>query len=74
MIRFPFKDPKAIGLSSVAAFATWKASGFSVNPSHIIEVVTAALSGVAVPHNPSSNPDISAESHIITPYQNNLEE
>ena len=74
MIRIPFKDPKAMGLSGVAALAAWKASGFSLDPNHLIEVATAAFSGAAVPHNPTSDPNISAESHIITPYQNNLEE
>ena len=74
MIRIPVQDPKAIGLMAISAFTTWKASGFAIDPEHLVYVATAALSGGAVPHNPTSDPNISAESHIITPYQNNLEE
>jgi hypothetical protein len=74
MIRLPLNDPKAMALSSAAALAAWKASNFSIDPAHLMEVATAALAGGAVPHNPTSDPGISEESHIITPYQNNLEE
>jgi len=37
-------------------------------------VVPSFMGGAAVPHNPTSQPNIAPESHIITPYQNNLTE
>ena len=74
MIRFPINNAKAIGLSAVAGLATWKASNFSIDPMHLVEVLTASTAGLAVPHNPMSSPTNQAESHIITPYVNNVEE
>ena len=73
MIKFGYNDPKAMGLASAAGLATWKASGFSVDPSHISEVVLAALAGGSASSNMTNKPNVSAESHIITPYVNNLE-
>jgi hypothetical protein len=74
MIRFPVGNAKAIGLSAVAGLAAWKASNFSLDPSHIVEALTASTAGLAVPHNPSSSPVNEADSHIVTPYVNNVEE
>jgi hypothetical protein len=71
--KFPVSDPKAVGLAGVAGLAAWKASNFSVDPSHLTEVALAALTGGAVPHNPTSRPDVESESHIVTPYANNIE-
>jgi len=71
--KLPISDPKAVSLASVAGLVTWKASNFAVDPSHLTEVALAALTGGAVPHNPASRPDIAEESHIVTPYANNIE-
>ena len=71
--KFPVSDPKAISLASIGALAAWKASDFSLDPQHLIFIATAALTGGTVPHNDSSKPNIQADSHIITPYSNNIE-
>ena len=71
--RLPISDPKAMGLASVAGLAAWKASNFALDPSHLSAVALAALTGAAAPSNSSSKPNISADSHIVTPYANNLE-
>ena len=66
-------NPKAMGLASVAGLAAWKASNFAVDPSHLIMVASAALTGLAAPKDSSSRPNVQAESHIVTPYVNNVE-
>jgi hypothetical protein len=73
VIRVPITNPKAVGLAAVAGLAAWKASNFSVDPTHITEAIIAATGGAAIPHNPTSNPSVQPESHIITPYVNNVE-
>lgn len=74
MIRVPITNPKAVGLASTTAFTTWSACNFSTDTHHLLLVAVAALGGGAVPHNPTSNPGIAPESHIVTPYVNNLTE
>ena len=74
MIRFPINNAKSIGLSAVAGLAAWKASNFSLDPTHLVEALTSATAGLAVPHNPMSSPVNEADSHIMTPYANNIEE
>jgi hypothetical protein len=73
MIRVPITNPKAVALGSAGFMAAWANSGYAVNSHAIILAAGAALAGSSVPHNPMSNPDIQAESHIITPYVNNIE-
>jgi len=73
VIRVPITNPKALSLAAVAGLAAWKASNFAVDPTHITEAIIAATGGAAVPHNPPSNPGVQPESHIITPYVNNVE-
>ena len=74
MIRVPITNPKAVILASGTAMTTWSACNFSTDAHHLVLVVVAALGGGAVPHNPASEPNILPESHIVTPYANNMEQ
>ena len=75
MIRFHVTDPKALTLAAGTAMTTWGATGFSTDIKKVLMfVVPSFMGGAAVPHNPTSQPNIAAESHIVTPYQNNLTE
>jgi hypothetical protein len=74
MIKLNLSNPVASGIGTTAGLAAWKASHFSTDPATLIAVATAALGGVASPNVSSSNPNVSADSHIVTPYVNNIEE
>jgi hypothetical protein len=53
----------------------WGATGFSTDIKKVLMfVVPSFIGGGSVPHNPTSSPNIAPESHIVTPYQNNLTE
>jgi hypothetical protein len=73
MIKLNLSNPVANGLATTAGLAAWKASHFSTDPATLIAVATAALSGVASPNADSSKANVSADSHIVTPYANNIE-
>lgn len=73
MIKFNFKDPASTGLAATAGISAWAASGFSTNPAHLIPVLTATAAGVSSPSVDSSKANVSAESHIVTPYVNNID-
>jgi hypothetical protein len=74
VLKINLSNPVSSGLATTAGLATWKASHFSTDPGTLIAVATAALAGVASPSANSSKPNVSADSHIQTPYVNNLEE
>lgn len=73
MIRIPITNPKAITLGSVGFMSAWASSGYALDSHHLILAAGAALAGSSVPHNPASSPDVQPESHIVTPYVNNVE-
>ena len=73
MIRIPITNPKAITLGSVGFMSAWARSGYALDSHHLILAAGAALAGSSVPHNPASSPDVQPESHIVTPYVNNVE-
>jgi hypothetical protein len=75
MIRLRLTDPKALTLAAGTGMTAWGATGFSTDLKKVLMfVVPSFMGGAAVPHNPTSQPNIAPESHIITPYQNNLTE
>ena len=73
MIRVPITNPKALALASGTAMTTWTACGYATDLHHLMLVGIAALGGGSVPHNPTSSPDVKPDSHIVTPYVNNIE-
>ena len=72
MIKFNLKSPVSMGIGSSAAFSAWAASGFSQDLRHIGLAISAGLAGTAQPSYSSSSPNVKAESHIVTPYVNNV--
>ena len=73
MIRVPITNPKAIALGSAGFMAAWANSGYAIDSHHLIVAAGAAIAGSSVPHNPTSSPNVQPESHIVTPYVNNIQ-
>lgn len=74
MIRVPVSNPKALTLGATTGISAWAAAGFATDAHHLALVAVSVLGGTAVPHNPPSSPNVLPESHIITPYANNVRE
>ena len=73
MIRVPITNPKALTLGATGFMTAWAASNYSTDSHHLLLAAGAALAGSSVPHNPPTSPNVMPESHIITPYANNVE-
>jgi len=71
-IKFNFTSPAHLALSGTAALGTWAATGYSTDPKHLAAVVLAAGAANASENKPMSSPNVPADSHIITPYVNNI--
>ena len=72
MIKFNFKSPVSMGIASTAGFTAWANSGFAPDVKHIGLAISAAFAGSASPSFSSSQPNVQADSHIVTPYANNV--
>jgi len=73
-LKFNFTSPTHLAIAGSAGLATWAATGYSTDPKHLVAVATAALGGTASHTSNSSSPNVQADSHIVTPYANNIEE
>jgi hypothetical protein len=71
-IKLNFTSPAHLAISGTAALTTWAATGYSTDPKHLGAVVLAATAGAASESKNPSSPNVPADSHIITPYVNNI--
>jgi len=74
MIKFDFKSPLGVGSSLMSGITAWASSGFLTDPKHLGLAATAALASSAATSTSSSKPNVAPESHIMTPYVNNVEQ
>ena len=72
MVKFNFRSPVSMGIAGTAAFTAWANSGFAPDVKHIGLAISAALAGTATPSFSSSAPNVQSESHVVTPYVNNV--
>lgn len=72
-LKFNLTNPVTMGISSSAGMTSWAAMGYPTDPKHLIAVASSVLAGSAVPTSNPNSPNVSAESHIITPYVNNID-
>lgn len=73
-IKLNFSSPVHVAFGGTAALGTWAATGYSTEPKHLVAVALAGFGGVASHTESSAKPNVQADSHIITPYANNIEE
>ena len=72
-VKFNVTNPVSMGIAGSAGMTTWAAMGYPTDPKHLVAVVSTLLAGSAQPNNSPSKPNVSADSHIVTPYVNNIE-
>jgi len=72
-VKLNLTNPVTMGISGSAGMTTWAAMGYPTDPKHLVAVASTVLAGSAVPTSSTSKPNVAEESHVITPYVNNLE-
>jgi hypothetical protein len=70
--KFHIFDAKQLGIAMTGAFSTWAATGFQHDLPHLGYIMVGFVTGGLVSHNSSYNPGIMPDSHIETPYANNI--
>ena len=70
--KFQIFDAKQLMIASTGAFSTWAATGFQRDLPHIGYVLVGFITGGLVSHNSMNSPNVLPDSHIQTPYVNNI--
>ena len=72
--KFNILDAKTLGIALTSSFSTWAATGFQHDISHLAYVGVGFITGGLVSHNSMANPNVTPDSHIVTPYVSNIED
>lgn len=70
--NFHIFDAKQLTIAMTGSFSAWAATGFQRDLPHLGYVIVGFITGGLVSHNSSSSPNIMPDSHIQTPYANNM--
>lgn len=70
--KFHISDAKQLGIALTSSITMWAATGFSRQPSAFIYPIVGFVTGGLASHNSTSNPGVLPDSHIETPYANNI--
>jgi hypothetical protein len=70
--KFNIIDPKQLMIAMTGAFSTWAATGFQRDMPHLGYVVVGFVTGGLMSHNSMASPNVMPDSHIQTPYMNNI--
>ena len=73
-INFDVKNPINMGIASTLGMSSWANAGFATDPKHLIITAVTTLVGLSTPTTNTAKPNVAPESHIMTPYVNNIEE
>ena len=70
--KFLINDAKQLSIAFTSAISTWAATGFQRDLPHLGYVLMGFLTGAMVSHSTMNSPNTLPDSHIITPYVNNI--
>jgi len=72
--KFSVSDAKQLGIAFVGAISAWAATGFQRDLAHLAYPVMGFITGGLASHNSMANPNVTPDSHIVTPYVGNIED
>lgn len=72
--KFNVSDAKQLSIALMSSYAMWAATGFQKDFAHLAYPIVGFITGGLASHNSSNSPDVMADSHIQTPYVNNIDD
>jgi hypothetical protein len=72
--RFNVADAKQLSIALMSSYAMWAATGFQKDIAHLAYPIVGFITGGLASHNSSNSPNVMADSHIQTPYVNNIDD
>jgi len=70
--KFNVSDAKQLSIALMSSYAMWAATGFQKDFAHLAYPIVGFITGGLASHSSSNSPDVLPDSHIQTPYANNL--
>lgn len=70
--KFNVTDAKQLGIALISSYGMWAATGFQKSITGLIYPVLGFITGGLASHNSMSSPNVMPDSHIQTPYVNNI--
>ena len=70
--KFNVSDAKQLSIALMSSYAMWAATGFQKDFAHLAYPIVGFITGGLASHSSSNSPDVLPDSHIQTPYSNNL--
>jgi hypothetical protein len=70
--KFNIGDAKQLGIALISSYGMWAATGFQKSITGLLYPVMGFITGGLASHNSSYSPNVLPDSHIQTPYVNNI--
>jgi hypothetical protein len=70
--KFDLSDAKQLAIALMGAYGMWAATGFQKSISGLMYPIMGFITGGLASHNSSYSPNVMPDSHIQTPYVNNI--
>jgi hypothetical protein len=70
--KFNVGEAKQLGIALISSYGMWAATGFQKSITGLLYPVMGFITGGLASHNSSSSPNVLPDSHIQTPYVNNI--
>jgi hypothetical protein len=72
--KFNVGEAKQLGIALISSYGMWAATGFQKNITGLIYPVMGFITGGLASHNSTASPNVMPQSHIETPYVNNIDD
>jgi hypothetical protein len=70
--KFNVGEAKQLGIALISSYGMWAATGFQKTITGLMYPVMGFITGGLASHNSMSSPNVMPDSHIQTPYVNNI--
>lgn len=72
--KFNISDAKQLSIALMSSYAMWAATGFQKDFAHLAYPIVGFITGGLASHSSTNSPNVMEDSHIQTPYANNIDD
>lgn len=70
--KFNVGEAKQLGIALISSYGMWAATGFQKTVTGLLYPLMGFITGGLASHNSTASPNVMPQSHIETPYVNNI--
>jgi hypothetical protein len=72
--KFNVGEAKQLGIALISSYGMWAATGFQKTVTGLMYPLMGFITGGLASHNSTASPNVMPQSHIETPYVNNIDD